>query len=96
MLIYIATHFEPGRLFLKDEIFPPKINTSLTSEVLEVEEVEVVKDDMAPADAPLGTLRSDLVRFMTDTNTTIKRLVSEFIYELCGNDSKCIVIVCCI
>lgn len=55
---------------------------------------EVVKDDMAPADAPLGTLRSDLVRFMTDTNTTIKRLVSEFIYELCGNDSKYTVIVC--
>ena len=63
--------------------------------MLEVEEEEVVvKDDMAPADAPLGTLRSDLVRFMTDTNTTIKRLVSEFIYELCGNDSKYTVIVC--
>lgn len=43
-------------------------------------------DPLAPSDAPPGTLRWYLIRLMTSTDSTIKRLSSELLFELCGQD----------
>ena len=45
-------------------------------------------DDLAPKDAPIGTYRYKLIKYMTDTNLTIKRFISELLYELCHKNAE--------
>lgn len=73
-----------GRYKIESLVFPSPIiiHTTAATTIIEKEEEEMV-DELAPKDAPVGTLRYKLIKYMTDTNLTIKRLVSEFLYELC-------------
>ena len=43
--------------------------------------------NMAPLDAPKGTLRWRLIRLMTWTESNVKRSACELLYALCGADS---------
>jgi hypothetical protein len=43
--------------------------------------------NMAPLDAPLGTLRYMLIRLLTWPESHVKRFVSEILWTLCGSDA---------
>ena len=74
---------------VKDMVFPPDREDhfwSLAKEQL-VGNAAAAKN-MHPLDAPKGSLRWKLIRFMTWTESHIKRYASEFLWALCDEDPK--------
>jgi len=77
---------------IKNEVFPPAAENEYKIKA----EEEMAKGNtegssnaknMAPLDAPKGTLRWRLIRLMTWTESNVKRSACEFLYALCGADS---------
>jgi hypothetical protein len=80
VLTSVAEECEEGRVQLKAAVFPPHFPAPETSEM---EGKDEERDELAARDAPPGTLRWKLISYMTDSNLSIKRLMSEFLFELC-------------
>ena len=77
---------------VKNEVFPLDAEVEYQQKV----EEELAKGNtegssnaknMAPLDAPKGTLRWRLIRLMTWTESNVKRSACELLYALCGDDS---------
>lgn len=52
----------------------------------EYEGLIIDKTEIHPADAPKHTLRCNLIKCMTSSDTNVKRLSSELLWALCGSD----------
>ena len=90
VLISVAQNHVPGRVMMESQVFPPKSATTATAAVVDddndddnEDEKAVTEDELAPKDAPQGSFRYKLIKYMIDTNLTIKRLISEYLYYLC-------------
>jgi len=77
---------------IRDEVFP--LDAEKAFEEMAFAEVTKKKSEgkvkaknMAPLDAPIGTLRWKLIRLMTWTESNVKRSVCELLWTLCGQDS---------
>lgn len=76
---------------VKEEVFPPDAEF-IFQEKVKAEMIknqiggQVKANNMAPLDAPKGTLRWKLIRLMTWTESNVKRSGSELLWTLCGGD----------
>lgn len=79
-----------GRTIARDAVFPIKrSDVSESGAVAEVAQLsELDRDELAPLDAPSGTLRHKLISKLVDSNTAVRRLVSELLYALCNFDGN--------
>ena len=77
---------------MKGEVFPPDSEEAFEEKAM----AEIAKGksegkanakNMAPLDAPKGTLRWKLVRLMTWTDSNVKRSACELLWVLCDGDS---------
>ena len=87
---------------VKDYIFPP------SEEVVFLEKVESYKKDiletpehgrgakknMQPLHAPSGTMRWNLIKLMTYTESNVKRCVSELLWSVCRSDPNEFILRC--
>jgi len=83
---------ESALKLVKEAIFPPEDEDEFEQKA----EAEIAKGktegkvhatNMAPLDAPRGTLRWRLIQLMTWTETTVKRSACELLWALCDEDS---------
>lgn len=83
---------ESALKLVKEAIFPPEDEDEFEQKA----EAEIAKGktegkvnatNMAPLDAPRGTLRWKLIQLMTWTETTVKRSACELLWALCDEDS---------
>eukprot|EP01082_Thalassiosira_pseudonana_P016226 g14319.t1 g14319 contig9:1603150-1604731(+) len=77
---------------VQDEVFPPDAEEAFKekaeSEIMKKQSEGTVRaKNMAPLDAPRGTLRWKLIRLMTWTESNVKRSASELLWTLCDEDS---------
>ena len=77
---------------IKEEVFPPESEVTFeekaTAEIAKgVTEGKANAKNMAPLDAPRGTLRWKLIRLMTWTESNVKRSACELLWMLCEEDS---------
>jgi hypothetical protein len=79
VLLKLSADNSVARIHIHNYIFP-----------LENDSVSLIssEEQMIPPDASEGTLRFKLIQLMTDSNTSIKRLVSELLFEICDQDGK--------
>ena len=77
---------------VKDEVFPPELEDSFTEKVaaemakMQSEGKSKAKN-MAPLDAPRGTVRWKLIRLMTWIDSSVKRSACELLWTLCNEDA---------
>ncbi|KAL7426012.1 hypothetical protein ACHAXH_000200 [Discostella pseudostelligera] len=83
---------ESAHKVVKEAVFPPEDESEFEQKAM----AEIAKGktegkvnamNMAPLDAPRGTLRWKLIQLMTWTETTVKRSACELLWELCDGDS---------
>jgi hypothetical protein len=77
---------------VKNEIFPPDLDEEFQGKVKaemkkEQSEGQSKAKNMAPLDAPRGTVRWKLIRLMTWIDSTVKRAACEFLWTLCNEDA---------
>ena len=92
VLLKLVQSNESALAIVKNEVFPPDaeevFQAKATAEIAKGEtEGKVNAKNMAPLDAPRGTLRWKLIRLMTWTESNVKRSACELLYALCDNDS---------
>ena len=92
VLLKIVQFNESALTIVKNEVFPldaeETFQAKATAEIAKGEtEGKVNAKNMAPLDAPRGTLRWKLIRLMTWTESNVKRSACELLYALCDNDS---------
>jgi hypothetical protein len=75
---------------VKDKVFPPDeesvFQEKVKAEIVNQTEGKVKAKNMAPLDAPKGSLRWKLIRLMTWTESNVKRSGSELLWTLCDDD----------
>ena len=74
-------------LKVKEQVFPPELEENFWKKAQQESLVHGKVRNATPLDAPKGTLRWKLVRLLTWTESHVKRLTSELMMTLCGNDS---------
>jgi hypothetical protein len=80
---------ERARTEMHDSLFPTGVVLAETlSSSSSASEAASERDELAPEDCPPGTARYYLTRLMTSTDLTLKRLAAEYLYEVCGQNSK--------
>jgi len=90
-LLRIVKADEEALEIVRREVFPPD-SESAFRELADAEilmgngEGRVRAKNMAPLDAPRGTLRWRLVKLMTWLESNVKRASCELLYALCGED----------
>jgi Guanine nucleotide exchange factor synembryn len=73
-------------LKLKEQVFPPELEDNFWKKAQQETLAHGKARNATPLDAPKGTLRWKLVRLLTWTESHVKRLASELMLTLCGND----------
>ena len=74
---------------VKDKVFPPDVEEAFQEKVkaeMTNQTGQVKAKNMAPLDAPKGTVRWNLIRLMTWTESNVKRAGCELLWTLCGED----------
>jgi hypothetical protein len=75
---------------VKDKVFPPDeesvFQEKVKAEIVNQTEGKVKAKNMAPLDAPKGSLRWKLISLMTWTESNVKRSGSELLWTLCDDD----------
>ncbi|KAL7538396.1 hypothetical protein ACHAXR_011412 [Thalassiosira sp. AJA248-18] len=92
VLLKLTQSNESALQRVKDEVFPPNAEVAFeqraTAELAKGEtEGKSNAKNMAPLDAPRGTLRWKIIRLMTWTDSNVKRTACELLWTLCGEDS---------
>ena len=77
---------------VKNEVFPPeledKFEEKVTTEMAKMQsEGQSKAKNMAPLDAPRGTVRWKLIRLMTWIDSSVKRSTCELLWVLCNEDA---------
>lgn len=92
VLLKLAKSNASALNIVKGEVFPPDSEEAFEEKAM----AEIAKGksegkanakNMAPLDAPKGTLRWKLVRLMTWTDSNVKRSACELLWVLCDGDS---------
>jgi hypothetical protein len=91
-LLRLVQSNEAALTVVKEAVFPPDdegdFQQKASAEIAKGKsEGKVNAKNMAPLDAPRGTLRWKLIRLMTWTETTVKRSACELLWALCDGDS---------
>ena len=73
---------------VKDRIFPPDAEQQYLDKVLAQQQEGGGKKNMAPLDAPKGTLRWKLMRLMTWPESHVKRCTNELLWTVCSSDAN--------
>ena len=75
---------------VKDAVFPPEaeelFQEKVKAEMVNSTNGQVKAKNMAPLDAPKGSLRWKLIRLMTWTDSNVKRAGCELLWTLCDDD----------
>eukprot|EP00956_Cyclotella_meneghiniana_P007853 scaffold10476_cov44-Cyclotella_meneghiniana.AAC.2 len=75
---------------VKDAVFPPEaeimFQEKVKAEMVNPNSGQVKAKNMAPLDAPKGSLRWKLIRLMTWTDSSVKRSGCELLWTLCDDD----------
>jgi len=77
---------------VKNEVFPPELEDKFAEKVA-AEMAKMQSDgqskakNMAPLDAPRGTVRWKLIRLMTWIDSSVKRSACELLWTLCNEDA---------
>ena len=92
LLLKLAQSNQAALKIVKDQVFPPfgeeAFEQMLTNKISKGEtEGNVQAKNMAPLDAPKGTLRWRLIRLMTWLDSNVKRSACELLWILCDGDS---------
>jgi len=92
-LLRLVKTNDAARRAVKDEVFPPGATEEAFARRASAEMAKGVTEgasrakNMAPLDAPRGTLRWRLVRLMTWVDSNVKRSACELLWMLCGEDA---------
>lgn len=92
-LLRLVKTNDAARRAVKDVVFPPGAAEEAFARRASAEVAKGVTEgasrakNMAPLDAPRGTLRWRLVRLMTWVDSNVKRSACELLWMLCGEDA---------
>ncbi|KAL7537038.1 hypothetical protein ACHAWF_005641, partial [Thalassiosira exigua] len=95
-MLHIVQSNPSAKEAVRDEVFPPDAEEAFrakaAAELADGGGGKVGAKNMAPLDAPRGTLRWKLIRLMTHVETNAKRAACELLWALCDGDPTAFVL----
>jgi hypothetical protein len=85
-------------LLVRSFIFPNPYTNSSTPSMYNKSRTTSISSgntSMNPTDCPPGTLRAELVGYMTSVDTNLKRITAELLYTLCMQNGRWLYLYLC-